>query len=114
MKRILFAILLAVAVTACYDDTDLRNQIEKNKQAYKSPIYNEYLYNKPEPTSPFCSAYTFNTNYTAPVINLKMKQYVPLTYQYVIAVDYLPVMRAQFKNVYEKEGITNESLNAWR
>ena len=33
MKRILFAILLAVAVTACYDDTDLRNQIEKNKQS---------------------------------------------------------------------------------
>lgn len=84
-----------------------------NCNAYSSPIATTYLYNKTEPTSPYTSCYVSNTDYTAPIVSWTMRTYTPMSYQYVISVDYLPVMRGQFKAIYESKEVTNESLNAW-
>ncbi|MBR2622816.1 MAG: hypothetical protein IKD15_01165, partial [Clostridia bacterium] len=73
----------------------------------------DYLYNKKAPTSDYTSCYVGNTSYTAPVVHVRMKEYVALSYTYVIAVDYLPVMRAAFKDIAQSGAITNEGLNAW-
>lgn len=83
-----------------------------NKDAYTSPLTNEYRYNKPEAVSPFTSCYVTNTSYTAPVVNWTMKSYVPMEYTYVISVDYVPVMRNNFKKLRTK--VTNETLSAWK
>ena len=74
---------------------------------------NDYLYNKPAPTSDYTSCYVGNTSYTAPIVNVRMKEYVPLSYTYVVAVDYLPIMRSAFKNINEAGIITNKGLEAW-
>lgn len=84
-----------------------------NKDALKSKMATEYLYNKPAPTSAYTSCYVGNTSYTAPVVNVRMKEYVALSYTYVVAVDYLPVMRSAFKNIDETGAITNKGLEAW-
>jgi hypothetical protein len=84
-----------------------------NNDAKTSKMALEYLYNKKAPTSDYTSCYVGNTSYTAPVVHVRMKEYVPLSYTYVIAVDYLPVMRAGFKEIALSGGITNEGLNAW-
>ena len=84
-----------------------------NSNAYSSPLATTYLYNKPEPTSPYTSCYVSNTDYTAPVVSWTMRTYMPMSYQYVISVDYLNVMRQQFKAIYDSQEVTNESLDAW-
>ncbi len=50
---------------------------------------------------------------TAPVVSVRMKEYVPLSYSYVVAVDYLDIMRKDFKEIYEKGEMTNLGLKAW-
>lgn len=84
-----------------------------NNNAYGAPLATTYLYNKPEPTSPYTSCYVSNTDYTAPVVAWTMRSYTPMSYQYVISVDYLNVMRQQFKAIYDSQEVTNESLDAW-
>ena len=84
-----------------------------NSDALTSKMANEYLYNKAAPTSEYTSCYVGNTSYTAPIVNVRMKEYVPLSYSYVVAVDYLAVMRAAFKNINESGTITNKGLEAW-
>ena len=84
-----------------------------NKDAYSSPLTSTYRYNKPEATSPYTSCYVTNTSYTAPVVNWTMKTYMPMSYQYVISVDYVPVMRQQFKTIFDKKLVTNEGFDAW-
>jgi hypothetical protein len=36
-----------------------------------------------------------------------------MSYQYVISVDYVPVMRQQFKTIFDKKLVTNEGFDAW-
>ena len=84
-----------------------------NSDTANSKMANEYLYNKPAPTSDYTSCYVGNTSYTAPIVNVRMKEYVPMSYTYVVAVDYLAVMRASFKNIDEAGVITNKGLEAW-
>lgn len=84
-----------------------------NNNAKTSKMAMEYLYNKKAPTSDYTSCYVGNTSYTAPVVHVRMKEYVPLSYTYVIAVDYLPVIRASFKEIALSGSITNEGLDAW-
>ena len=88
-------------------------EVNINSDAYQSPLTNEYKYNKPEATSPYTSCYVRNTDYTAPVVSWTMRTYEPMSYQYVISVDYIPVMRAQFKAIFDSKTVTNESLDAW-
>lgn len=84
-----------------------------NKNAFSSPSFTTYKNNKPEPTSRYTSCYTTNTSYTAPVVTWTMKSYTPMTYEYIISVDYVDVMRKQFEEIYESGVLTNESLSAW-
>ena len=84
-----------------------------NKDAYDSPLTNEYRYNKPEATSMYTSCYVRNTSYTAPVVVWTMKSYVPMEYTYVITVDYVDVIRQQFKALEESGTVTNEMLSSW-
>lgn len=84
-----------------------------NCNAYKAPLATTYLYNKPAPTSQYTSCYVTNTDYTAPVVSWTMRTYMPMSYQYVISVDYLPIMRQQFKNIYESGEVTNATLDDW-
>ena len=84
-----------------------------NKDAKTSRMATDYLYNKAAPTSDYTSCYVGNTSYTAPIVNVRMKEYVPLSYSYVVAVDYLPIMRSSFKNIDEAGVITNKGLEAW-
>ena len=76
-------------------------------------MYNDYLYNKAEPSSPYTNCYVSNTSYTAPVITTSMKEYVPMSYTYVLAVDYVSVMRNNFKALAASETIKNENIKAW-
>lgn len=85
-----------------------------NKNAMESPLTNEYRYNKPAATSDYTSCYVTNTCYTAPVVNWTMKSYESMEYTYVISVDYVGVIREQFKNIYEAGTVTNETLSAWK
>ena len=84
-----------------------------NRSAYKSKMAQYYLFNKRYPESPYTSCYTENSCYTAPVVNVYMKEYVALSYTYVIAVDYLENFRANFKEYHDNASITNEGLKAW-
>jgi hypothetical protein len=85
-----------------------------NNNAALSPLTNEYRYNKPERTSDNTSCYVTNTSYTAPVVNWTMKSYVPMEYTYVVSVDYVGVMRQQFKDICESGTVTNETLSSWK
>ena len=85
-----------------------------NSNADKSPLVGKYRYNKPLNTSDYTSCYTTNTSYTAPVVNWTMKSYVPMEYTYVISVDYVGVMRQQFKDICESGTVTNETLSSWK
>ena len=85
-----------------------------NSNAARSPLTNEYRYNKPERTSDYTSCYVTNTSYTAPVVNWTMKSYVPMEYTYVVSVDYVGVMRQQFKDICESGTVTNETLSSWK
>ena len=73
----------------------------------------EFKFNKPDAASIYTSCYVGNTSYTAPVVAWTMKSYVEMTYEYVISVDYVGVMREQFKGIMQDGVLTNESLNAW-
>ena len=42
-----------------------------------------------------------------------MKTYIEMTYEYAISVDYVSVMREQFKGIKEEGILTNKSLEAW-
>ena len=84
-----------------------------NCDAYDSPLTNEYRYNKPEAASEYTSCYVRNTSYTAPVVTWTMKSYVPMQYTYVISVDYVDVMRQQFKGLDENNVIDNSMLHSW-
>lgn len=87
--------------------------LKNNRSAYESKMATQYLYNKIAPTSMYTSCYVGNTSYTAPVVNVRMKEYVAFSYTYVIAVDYLDIMRGNFKVIYDAGEITNEGLKAW-
>ena len=95
------------------NDQYSHSALTNNKTAYQSKMANEYLYNKKAPTSEYTSCYVGNTSYTAPVANVKMKEYVPFSYTYVVAVDYLETMRSFFREISRAEIINNEGLKAW-
>jgi hypothetical protein len=92
-----------------YSATNVKN----NRTAYESKMAVDYLFNKKGPTSMYTSCYVGNTSYTAPVVSVRMKEYVPLSYSYVVAVNYLDIMRKDFKAIYEKGEMTNQGLKAW-
>ena len=85
-----------------------------NKNAKTSPLAGKYRYNKPECTYDEQSCYTTNTSYTAPVVNWTMKSYVPMEYTYIMSVDYVNVMRQQFKDIFDAKTVTNETLSSWK
>ncbi|MBQ8430215.1 MAG: hypothetical protein IJX30_09040, partial [Clostridia bacterium] len=81
--------------------------------ALNSPMAEKYLYNKAAPMSPYTSCYVQNTCYTAPVVTVRMKEYVALSYTYVIAVEYLENFLASFKEYHDNGMINNDGLQAW-
>ena len=90
-------------------------EIDMNSSKRKpGPMVANTLFNKPAPNSDYTSCYVFNLSYTAPVVSWTMREYVAMTYEYAITVDYLAVMREQFKEIYESGTLTNESLSAWK
>lgn len=95
------------------NDVYSTSSLTNNKSAYQSKMATEYLYNKKAPTSPYTSCYVGNTSYTAPVVSVRMKEYVALSYSYVVAVDYVDTMRSNFKAIYQTGEMTNDGLNAW-
>ena len=84
-----------------------------NRNAKESKMATQYRYNKREAFTDYDSCYVGNTSYTAPVVNVKMKEYIPLSYSYVIAVDTLSEMRANFKEIHDSKTMLNEGLKAW-
>ena len=86
-----------------------------NQDAYSSPMGNADLlkYNKKEAAYSFQSCYTTNTCYTAPEILTTMLDYLPFEYSYVLSVDYLPVIRNNFKNIYFNNEVDNDSMFIW-
>ena len=110
---------VGVYVPGAADYVSGRNDIESlfsvynNQTAYESKMATDYLFNKKAPTSKYTSCYVGNTSYTAPVVAVRMKEYVPLSYTYVVAVNYLDIMRKDFKSIYEKGEMTNQGLKAW-
>ena len=90
------------------------SQYSGNNNAYKCALLRpEFIFNKPVATYPQMSCYVGNTSYTAPVVVWRMKEYVEMTYEYAISVDYVGVMREQFKDIYQSGTLTNESLSSW-
>ncbi len=87
--------------------------LTNNRTAFESKMAKDYLYNKKAPTSEYTSSYVGNTSYTAPVANVRMKEYVPFSYSYVVAVDYLESMRSLFREIHRSGIINNEGLKAW-
>ena len=110
---------VGVYVPGAADYVSGRNDVESlfsvynNQTAYESKMATDYLFNKKAPTSKYTSCYVGNTSYTAPVVAVRMKEYVPLSYTYVVAVNYLDIMRKDFKSIYEKGEMTNQGLKAW-
>ncbi|MBQ8394001.1 MAG: hypothetical protein IJX49_00325 [Clostridia bacterium] len=84
-----------------------------NRDARTAPMATKYRNNKREPFTDYDSCYVGNTSYTAPVVVVQMKEYIPLSYSYVVAVDTLSEMRASFKEIYESQTMLNEGLKAW-
>ena len=95
------------------NDVESSFSIHNNQTAYESKMVTDYLFNKKEPTSKYTSCYVGNTSYTAPVVGVRMKEYVAISYSYVVAVNYLDIMRKDFKAIYEKGEMTNQGLKAW-
>ena len=95
-------------------NSSVNKKLNINSDAFDSPLTNEYRYNKPEAVSKYTSCYVRNTSYTAPVVVWTMKSYVPMQYTYVISVDYVDVMRQQFKGLDEAQVVTNEMLHSWQ
>lgn len=86
-----------------------------NQNAYSSPMSDsdQLRYNKKECEYPYQSCYVGNTCYTAPEILTTMLDYVPFAYSYAISVDYLPVIRNNFYNLYLDDAIDNSSMFVW-
>ncbi|MCQ3035878.1 MAG: hypothetical protein MJ248_06690 [Bacilli bacterium] len=84
-----------------------------NSGANNSKMAGIYKYNKPDCESDYQSCYVRNTNYTAPVKAVKLKNYIPLEYTYVVAVDYIKVFREQFKEIYNSGEVRNTGLSNW-
>ena len=86
-----------------------------NQNAYSSPMGDpdKLKYNKQECTYAFQSCYVGNTCYTAPEIVTTMLDYIPFGYTYVISVDYLPVIRNNFKNIAMNKEVDNDTMFEW-
>lgn len=86
-----------------------------NQNGYNSPMgdSDKLRYNKKECQYPYQSCYVGNTCYTAPEILTTMLDYMPFTYTYAVSVDYLPVMRNNFHNIYLDNGIDNSTMFIW-
>ena len=86
-----------------------------NSDAFTSPMgdANQLMYNKKECTYSYQSCYTRNTSYTAPVIQTRMLDYVAFEYSYALCVDYLPVIRNSFRNLYRSQAIDNTGMFVW-
>jgi len=86
-----------------------------NKDAFDSPMGNKdkLAYNKKECAYNYMSCYTRNTSYTAPEIQTTMLNFLPFVYSYAICVDYIPVMRNTFRNLYYDNAIDNDSIFIW-
>ena len=86
-----------------------------NMDAYSSPMGDpdRLMYNKKECTYPYQSCYTRNTCYTAPEIQTRMIDYLAFEYSYALCVDYLPVMRNSFRNLYRSNAIDNSTMFVW-
>jgi len=87
--------------------------LQLNCNAFHAIMANDLRYNKREASYANMSCYTSNTDYTAPVVSWTMRTYEPMMYQYVLAVDYLNVMRNQFYGVFSSGEVKNEMLSAW-
>ncbi|MBE7080599.1 MAG: hypothetical protein E7371_05110 [Clostridiales bacterium] len=87
-----------------------------NQGAYNAPMVTDpaLMKNKAQPSSNYTSCYVVNACYTAPVVGATMREYVPLRYQYVLAIDNVNAMRSNFYDLHESGLITNESFSAWR
>lgn len=97
------------------DNASVAFSYKHNQNAYTSPMGDseKLRYNKQECTYSFQSCYVGNTCYTAPEIITTMLDYIPFEYSYALCVDYLPVIRNNFKHIYENNGINNETMFAW-
>ena len=84
-----------------------------NSGAQDSPYITSLLGNKAKPTSTYTSCYVGNTNYTAPFKHWRLKEYEKRSYEYAISVDYVDVMRAQFKEICDSGKLTNASMDTW-
>ena len=86
-----------------------------NQDAFDSPMGDteKLRYNKKECDYPYQSCYVRNTCYTAPEIRTTMLDYLPFSYSYAVSVDYLPVMRNNFHNLYLDNAIDNSSMFIW-
>lgn len=96
-------------------DPSTNVDVEINHGAYAAKIL-ETQYNKPDPTSDYTSCYVRNTDYTAPVVTVRMKEYKALEYQYVVAVDYVKSFRKRFKKIHtagEIDAFNAAGLTAW-
>ena len=87
----------------------------KNIDAFESPMGDseQLRYNKQECTYFYQSCYVSNTCYTAPEIFTTMLDYIPFEYNYAVSVDYLPVIRSNFYNIYRNEMFDNSTMFAW-
>lgn len=84
-----------------------------NSGAMDSPMAAEFRYNKPQVQSDYQSCYVKNTSYTAPVKAVTLKNYIPLEYQYVVAVDFVDIFRESFRTIHDNKEILNEGLKNW-
>lgn len=87
--------------------------ISVNAGALDSPMAAEFRYNKPKAESDYQSCYVKNTSYTAPVKAVKLKNYIPLEYEYVIAVDFVDIFRESFRDLHDNKTIQNKGLDNW-
>ena len=96
-------------------DPSTNISVSLNSDAYSSPMGdpNQLMYNKKECTYPYQSCYTRNTCYTAPEIQTRMLDYVPFEYSYALCVDYLPIIRNSFRNLFRSNAIDNSSMFVW-
>jgi len=85
----------------------------KNYGASNSPMVKNYLYNKEAPNCIYDPCYVANTSYTAPTLNVRMKEYVALSYEYAVAVDTLSNFRQIFKSYYLSGKCANNGLLSW-
>ena len=90
--------------------SDWKNTGAQNAPMVLDPVL---LSNKPMPDSNHTSCYVFNSSYTAPVKMWTMREYEKMRYAYAISVDYLNVMREQFKELSQDESMQNKQFDEW-